>query len=72
MTTTTTIELPAAVETATERKNGPKEIMAFFSVPTKGICTDTPSDGKVTMPEYRDFWTSLSENEKAYFRAVEL
>jgi hypothetical protein len=59
-------------EIISDRKNAPKDLMTFFSVPRKGICNEPSSDGKVTMPEYRDFWSSLSESEKAYYRQVEL
>lgn len=53
-------------------RNTPKEFMAYFSVPLKGICTDTPTDGKVSLPEYSAFWKSLAEEDKEYYRTAVL
>lgn len=54
------------------QKNGPKEIMAYFSVPTKGEAAGYPADGKVTLPEFSDFWKSLSEEDKDALRFANL
>lgn len=52
--------------------NGVKELMNFFNVPVKGICTDSPSDGKVTTPEFSLFWKSCTDAQKAYYKNAQL
>jgi hypothetical protein len=42
--------------------NKPKALMEYFSTP----------DRPVTPSEFRQFWTSLMDEEKLYFRTVEL
>lgn len=46
------------------------QLIQFFSVNTKGICTDAPSDGKVSPAEFSAFWKSLSEDEKEYYKSA--
>lgn len=53
-------------------QNGVKELMAFFGVELKGICTDSPTDGKVTTPEFSAFWKSCSDEQKAYYKSAPL
>lgn len=47
---------------AEKAKNGPKEMMAYFGSPER----------PVTMAEFREFWGSLSEEEKDEFRYADL
>lgn len=45
-----------------ETRNTPKELMAFFSTPEK----------PVKLSEYNEFWKSLSNDEKEYYRTADL
>lgn len=46
----------------TDRRNGPKTLMAAFS------CPDRP----VNVAEYNEFWKSLSPEQKDYYRNVDI
>lgn len=53
-------------------QNGINELRKFFSVDTKGICTDSPSNGECTLAEFRQFWTGLTDTEKEYYKNAEI
>lgn len=44
------------------KTNTPKALQEYFSTPEK----------KVTLKEYKDFWTALTDEEKDYYRRVDL
>jgi len=46
----------------TERRNGPRELMAAFSCPGR----------EVKVAEFNEFWKSLDEGQKAYYRNVDI
>lgn len=48
------------------------QVKDFFNVPLKGICTDTPSDGVVSPAEFKNFWASLTDAEKEYYKNAEI
>lgn len=45
-----------------KKKNGPRDLMTAFS------CEGRP----VTTPEFSEFWKSLSESEKEFYRFAPL
>lgn len=45
-----------------KKQNSPKELIAAFGT----------EERPVSIGEFRDFWVSLSEEEKEYFRTAEL
>lgn len=62
----TPVALPAG------QKNGPKEMMAYFNVPTKGEAAGNPTDGIVKLTEFNGFWKELDEDSKNILRYTDL
>jgi hypothetical protein len=52
---------------APAKSNGPKDFVAFFNAPA----FSGPSP-ECTLKDFREFWASCSEAEKAEFRAAKL
>lgn len=59
----------------TKRENSMKDLMAYFASPseTEGVKELFPNSERPVKPqEFREFWGALNDEEKVYFKTVDL